>query len=396
MKLATNEPDAPTFVAVAAIRVDGGTQMRADLNKETVAEYVDVIYAQTRILDWPFPPLVVFYDGETYWLADGFHRLAAFRKALRIDSPQDINNSDIAHTLPALVRAGDRRQAILHAAGANAAHGLRRTNADKRRSVETLLRDEEWRAWSDQEIARKCVVDAKTVGNIRRELTSTLEFPESNLRTTTSGRTINTGNIGRVASPQPTPAEMRQQQVIANTPPDLLAAGYKIWLWRVGEPDSGWFWQSSGNATHAELNSRRFDTIERAISDARHMREAMAEPEPAPTIIPLDEVVIDDDPPDGDPTDEELAAMAEVAAEREAEEQERLAIEEAKMESVPVHRMPTEVAADLTLPEIHSVLELAKEAAKRARELDPRLHNPVTNALPTWSQLIVAVEKVLK
>jgi hypothetical protein len=38
---------------------------------------------------------------------------------------------------------------VLHSAGANAMHGLRRTNADKRRTVMLLLQDEEWAAWSD-------------------------------------------------------------------------------------------------------------------------------------------------------------------------------------------------------------------------------------------------------
>jgi hypothetical protein len=104
-------------------------------------------------------------------------------------------------TVPAKLIAGDRRAAILHAAAANANHGLRRTNADKRRSVETLLRDEEWRAWSDAEIARRCLVDPKTVGNIRRELSSTMEIPESDQRKTADGRTMNTANIGEFISP---------------------------------------------------------------------------------------------------------------------------------------------------------------------------------------------------
>lgn len=39
------------------------------------------------------------------------------------------------------------REAILFIVGANASHGLRRTNADKRRTVERLLADEEWRGW---------------------------------------------------------------------------------------------------------------------------------------------------------------------------------------------------------------------------------------------------------
>lgn len=67
------------------------------------------------------------------------------------------------------MRQGGLRDAILHSAGANAAHGLRRTNADKRRAVLMLLEDGEWSQWSDREIGRQCVVDHKTVTRLREE-----------------------------------------------------------------------------------------------------------------------------------------------------------------------------------------------------------------------------------
>jgi|GEM_PF-2957954 len=71
--------------------------------------------------------------------------------------------------LPCDVRQGGLRDAILHSAGANAAHGLRRTNADKRRAVLMLLEDEEWGTWNDSEIGRRCAVDHKTVARLRAE-----------------------------------------------------------------------------------------------------------------------------------------------------------------------------------------------------------------------------------
>ena len=37
------------------------------------------------------------------------------------------------------------------------AHGLRRSNADKRRAVLTLLNNEEWAKWSAREIAKACL-----------------------------------------------------------------------------------------------------------------------------------------------------------------------------------------------------------------------------------------------
>lgn len=138
---------------IGNIRNDGGTQMRADLNPETVQEYAYSMREGNL-----FPPIIVFYDGETHWLGDGFHRLAAHKLA-KPDQP-----------IPCDVRPGTRRDAVLCAAGANAVHGLRRTNADKRRAVETLLRDEEWGVWSDREIARRCHVSGMFVGNVRGDI----------------------------------------------------------------------------------------------------------------------------------------------------------------------------------------------------------------------------------
>lgn len=103
-------------------------------------------------------PPVLFDEEGRFWLAEGFHRVAAALQAGFAELPCD-------------VRQGSLRDAILHSAGANAAHGLRRTNADKRRAVLMLLEDEEWAAWSDREIARRCAVSADLVGIVRRDLT---------------------------------------------------------------------------------------------------------------------------------------------------------------------------------------------------------------------------------
>lgn len=138
------------------IRTDGGTQPREYLNELVLSEYAEAMTAGTE-----FPPVVIFFDGSHYWLADGFHRLFAAKKC----GVQDI---------AADVRQGTRRDARLYAAGANATHGLRRTNVDKRRAALTLLQDEEWQRWSNREIARQCGVTHTFVAKLRREL---LEVP---------------------------------------------------------------------------------------------------------------------------------------------------------------------------------------------------------------------------
>jgi hypothetical protein len=145
------------MVEAKLIRMDGGTQMRAAINESTVKEYAEVF---ETCAEWGnFPPLVAFYDGQQYWLADGFHRLTAWKLVMDASTP-----------VPVQVRSGTRRDAILYAVGANAQHGLRRTNADKRRAVETMLMDDEWSKWSDREIARQCFVSHQFVSDIRRAL----------------------------------------------------------------------------------------------------------------------------------------------------------------------------------------------------------------------------------
>lgn len=137
-------------IAISKIRIDGGTQNRARLNEEAVSEYENALTEGAK-----FPPVTVFFDGSDYWLADGFHRYHANKNIGALDIEAEVHN-------------GTKRAAILHSVGVNAAHGLRRSNADKRKAVETLLNDEEWAKWSDRQIAAACAVSHSFVAAIRK------------------------------------------------------------------------------------------------------------------------------------------------------------------------------------------------------------------------------------
>ena len=180
---------------VDKINTTGGTQMRAGLDDSTVFDYGQAMIAANG---WgTFPAVITYYDGKNYWLADGFHRVAAFLESF----------PDHKRTIPVEVRAGTRRDAVLHAAGANAQHGLRRTNQDKRRAVETLLRDEEWAAWSDGTIAKACAVSDRFVSSIRKELSPNgSEMIQRLVTRNGTTYTQNTAKIGSRPAPQPTPA----------------------------------------------------------------------------------------------------------------------------------------------------------------------------------------------
>lgn len=155
------------YLPLDQLRMDGGTQARAGLDNATLAEYTESWQAlanrQNGFLDMPL--IIVYHDGESYWLADGFHRVVAYRQFLDGGSA-----SASPRAIRAEVRQGTRRDAVLYACGANSTHGLRRTNADKRRAIETILSDDEWKQWSDSEIARRCNVSDKTVATVRADL----------------------------------------------------------------------------------------------------------------------------------------------------------------------------------------------------------------------------------
>jgi hypothetical protein len=151
---------------ISLIRLDGGTQPRSELNIETVNDYAEAMKAGAI-----FPAVTIFFNGTDYWLADGFHRIAASKKICLI-------------VVSVEVLQGDRRDAILYSTGVNATHGLRRSNEDKRRVVRTLLQDPEWSQWSDRKIAKTCGVSNRFVGNIRRELGVNGSHPTTSKRNT--------------------------------------------------------------------------------------------------------------------------------------------------------------------------------------------------------------------
>jgi hypothetical protein len=142
------KPGRPRKVMVEHIEYDSENQARERLDQETVAEY-----AQAMEDGADLPPIVCYHDGSTYWLADGFHRYHAARKRGE-------------KLLDAQVIKGSRDDARWHAAGANTAHGLKRSPADKRRAVRLAL---ELRPnLSDRAIAQHCGVGADLVGDVRR------------------------------------------------------------------------------------------------------------------------------------------------------------------------------------------------------------------------------------
>lgn len=191
---------------LALIRIDGGTQIRAELNQDTVDAYAEAYAAGAK-----FPPVTVFFDGKDRWLADGFHRFFAAKKAGKTTILENIT-------------PGTKRDAILFSLGANGTHGLNRTNADKRNAVETMLQDPEWAAWSDNAIAKACHVSHPFVGSVRASILKPLQDTPITRTVERNGKTYeqNTANIGK-AAPSAMVAPVQAAPVVepeAEAPPD--------------------------------------------------------------------------------------------------------------------------------------------------------------------------------
>ncbi|MBU0494365.1 MAG: helix-turn-helix domain-containing protein [Chloroflexi bacterium] len=137
-----------------------------------------------------FPPVVVFQEGGTLWLAGGFHRHAAHRAVGRAE-------------IEAEVQPGTRQEAMIYAATDNATHGRPMSRWEKREAGERLIRLTEW---SDREIARRLAVSHQTVCNWRERLSVKNLTDASSSRTVTrrgTTYTMNTRDIGRGAAPPP-------------------------------------------------------------------------------------------------------------------------------------------------------------------------------------------------
>ncbi|NJO81962.1 MAG: hypothetical protein HC828_03675, partial [Blastochloris sp.] len=184
----TPAPPANTtrLVEFTKIRKDGGTQARDSLNEAVAQEYAETWIELSRKPNGlrEMQPIVLYYDGTDYWIGDGFHRTEGYQLAY---ASGQLGAAPAA--ILAEVRQGTRRDAMLHAAGANAQHGLRRTRADVRRAIEMLLRDDEWRQWSNREIADRVKCDHKTVGAVRTALEQGGEIPHLTERKGADGKT---------------------------------------------------------------------------------------------------------------------------------------------------------------------------------------------------------------
>lgn len=178
---------------------DGGTQPRGRLDDAVVDRYADEM--QGGLWDWAksSTSITVFFDGKTYWLGDGFHRVAAAKKAGLDEVEVD-------------VRQGGEREAKWFSFGVNAEHGHARGKDDVARILTAIFEDAEWQAIPLREIARHTRVPLTTVHRYHDKHVASVppeQIAEPVTRTVIRGGTtydMDTSAIGKPSVPPELPA----------------------------------------------------------------------------------------------------------------------------------------------------------------------------------------------
>ena len=228
MTLPTNQIEATT-----------ATQVRTKMHKDVIEAYIHDIKCGAIM-----PPLVVFAERESqrYILADGFHRLHAAVNADKSEVEIELHE-------------GGMQEALMFALGANAGHGLRRTNADKRNAVKLALKNPEISQYQVQEIADICRVTVRTVQRIRTDLMLAETRNNRNDRTMSDSPKCPIEDDFRPSRPAPTQEEIDRTELrqalralkafpydgddtakLKLTPDDIEAVNYCIdWLTKLLE-----------------------------------------------------------------------------------------------------------------------------------------------------------------
>ncbi len=200
---------------LSEIRWDREHQARAGMNEDVIADYAEAMGRERERIEageLVWPPLEVVQDAVSMemWGWDGHHRSqAAARAGLEL--------------FPAIRTVAEDAKAMAQwlACGANQAHGLRRSNEDKRRAVEMALGMHP--EMSDRSLAAHCGVSAPTVAVVRRDVCKSFTHEQAETRTRSDGRTF---TVAPKAAPAETCFDAYGQpvavgEIVRYSPPDV-------------------------------------------------------------------------------------------------------------------------------------------------------------------------------
>lgn len=141
-----------------ALVLEAQLQSRTEISETAVSEYAEAIVAGDE-----FPAVLVYWNGIHHYLTDGYHRYFAHKRAGKVGILCQVVN-------------GTLRDAVLHSVSVNSTHGMRRTHADKRKAVMTMLDDLDWVDWSSSKIAKHCGVSVPLVILLRGQTDTPVKY----------------------------------------------------------------------------------------------------------------------------------------------------------------------------------------------------------------------------
>ena len=139
------------FLKIEEVVADSRFQSRVALNDEAIQDYADRYDEGVKL-----PPISVVKVGAQYILVDGFHRYAALKK---------LGDYEVEVT----VLPGETEDDAQYMAwAANKAHGLHRSNADKRKTVLEMLNHPVYGQQSNRQIASHIGVSNTYIAMMRQ------------------------------------------------------------------------------------------------------------------------------------------------------------------------------------------------------------------------------------
>lgn len=159
------------IVKLLEIDLVGSPMVRSMLNSDVVNEYTARYLTKAHGM----PDPVLFEMGGVLLIGDGMHRIQAM-----FDAGLESQTFEV---IP-----GSREECIKFALGSNMAHGLRRSNADKRAAVTLALM--EFTKLSNGALADMCGVGDDLVASVRAGLEIKRSIPAVSERTSADGRTF--------------------------------------------------------------------------------------------------------------------------------------------------------------------------------------------------------------
>jgi hypothetical protein len=165
----TGTPKGEVFkeepLALHTLTMSSLTQPRVQLRQDVIDDYAGKMHKERGRTGWVinpmtkkrWEPIVVFTDGDSFWLADGYHRVkAAQKRGLQL--------------FQAKFRKGTKFDAFKFSLSVNENHGLKRSKGDQAHIARKALLDPHLRRLSSRELGDLTLMSHTYILKIKKQM----------------------------------------------------------------------------------------------------------------------------------------------------------------------------------------------------------------------------------